>query len=347
MNPINPTNNIYTQTTVQSVPMLHLSGESSVPTQSSEIVPSHPSTDPSQPNFLEMCDELANIIEEHATWQDPLSKALRTEGNDLLDIAYSYDISNDAVQRKAKEKLESIFYKTLIDPMTGQIFKDPIIERTFVWEKELRQDYMKYYCQFSLNTSTIPSPFDDQTMTSEASSHTFAKKIILWADPIYRLSEIPLMNPFNGIFIPPKHSFLYLQNIAKTEGSRRKEQEKQKVAKQEGERYKQLFLEQQEIVRRQEEQLKQLRIDMEKMIQKRINEINEISNQRIAVIELKIKQLEGEIELLKKQLQYSEENCLKLQQQSAKQQLDIMRCQQEIAELHQRLNNSKNDCAIL
>lgn len=134
------------------------------------------------PENHDQLDRLADILERFQNCNDDLSQQLFKWGSNaviLTAIAEGMDLSEFKV--KVEKELETLAREILVNPMTHQPLQVPLIDREWVWEKSILDDY--------LELSNI-SPFDG--LPIQAKTHEFALAMINWLKDVHDTNQIAL-----------------------------------------------------------------------------------------------------------------------------------------------------------
>lgn len=112
------------------------------------------------------------IIFEHPgdDWNDTLSQDIRVWSVKIAKVDLRALRSLDDVHTIACASVQELAEKVLLNPLDGSPLQEPVLERTWVWEKRMYDDYRELINR---------SPFDKEPMAA-ALPHTFAQKIMAW-----------------------------------------------------------------------------------------------------------------------------------------------------------------------
>lgn len=109
------------------------------------------------------------IVSEHteAVWKDHLSFQIRVWSSKVAR-------THPKAVRDVGASIQELAQKILVNPLDGAHLQNPVLERTWVWEKWMYDDYVKI-----MGASHSICPFDGQPLAA-ALPHTFAQKIMTW-----------------------------------------------------------------------------------------------------------------------------------------------------------------------
>lgn len=130
---------------------------------------------------------LDKIKKDHLEWKDPLSIQLRDW---IVGFIYFFPNKNDRDEKRIHQMIRKIDYlirQILVDPLHSAPLKEPVLERHYVWERKVLENYKKY----SQN-----SPFDRQKMNAPE-THLFAVSMLNWL----KLLPIESHNPHANLVL--------------------------------------------------------------------------------------------------------------------------------------------------
>ena len=128
-------------------------------------------------NYLTAIEDLSEILEKYSGYSDLLSKSLSKWGISVLQKATGSSFeTHDKIIAIAREELGVLANGILINPLNGALLQEPVLEREWTWELSLHVDCRDLFQKVS--------PFDQQMMSLEPSSHLFAKEMIHWMHEI-------------------------------------------------------------------------------------------------------------------------------------------------------------------
>jgi hypothetical protein len=123
---------------------------------------------------LKTGDHLLDIFEKFEEQTDPLSINIRHWGANLFETAAN-TANSEKIMQIVQECLGILVYEILVDPINQAPLKDPILERSWVWERQMHSEYRKH---FSV------SPLDEIAMLENPPPHFFAKEMLAWVKGI-------------------------------------------------------------------------------------------------------------------------------------------------------------------
>ncbi len=130
-------------------------------------------------------DGLNQILDKYPDNSDFLSRDLHNWAGNLSEEAFEKRLADPQEQMMvAIRHIGVLFFEVVINPLNKMPLSDPVVERNWVWERKMHQEWRERYKGIS--------PLDGLQMAENPVPHSFAKEIIAWGADL--LSNMPLLN---------------------------------------------------------------------------------------------------------------------------------------------------------
>jgi len=130
-------------------------------------------------SLVDSINTLAQILDTYESWEDHLSLRLYEWGARVIEVAPKFNKDTDAnLKLKVDEYIHVLMREILLNPLNGLPLKDPILDREWVWEKSMLDEY---------KTLSLLSPYDAKPIN--ATVHLFAKAMLGWVQSLPYTSE--------------------------------------------------------------------------------------------------------------------------------------------------------------
>jgi hypothetical protein len=139
-------------------------------------------------------DDLTEILLDHESWNDPLSKRMFKWGAKVLQFDLTKDLELSKVfQSNVKKQIDRLATKILVNHLDKAPLKNPLlVNNEFVWEEWMLNDYLDLP-----KTSSF-----DQEQFKNVVPHAFAQEMLEWMETI---------NSFLPVFDAPSTSLIPVQ----------------------------------------------------------------------------------------------------------------------------------------
>ncbi len=127
-------------------------------------------------NYSVAIDCLTQMIADHPDWMDPTSLRLKKWAHKTI---LSYRL-NPQDLTALNARLQKLLGSILQNPMSGYPLNDPVLERSWIWEKTALEEFTHLFkCLFP---QQVPQSPIDNGQLENPHPHLFAKAILAWAN---------------------------------------------------------------------------------------------------------------------------------------------------------------------